>query len=324
MTKALTRQAKELKAPLPVKNGVAPSRVWLAPGSWEHIGQFLLERFPHVAKEDLLMRLERGDIVTSTGQAVRYQTPYQPQQWLWYYRHVDNEVSVPFDMPVLFANERIVVVDKPHFLASTPGGQYLQHTALTRVRQLFSDASITPIHRLDRETAGVLVFCRQAQFRGAYQRLFQEQRVEKTYEAIAATCSAYRFPLHYQSNIQPTKGQFLVQQQPGLPNSDTFIRILAHWHDIRHGAVSWYQLQPTTGRKHQLRVHLEALGVPIINDSYYPAGQKPLAADNFSTPLQLLARRLAFTDPITQDYMQFSSRLQLALLPASIALRYRS
>lgn len=323
MSKGLNQQAKELLAPLPVKEGVAPSRVWLAPGPWRYMGQFIIERFKHVAKDDLLMRLQRGDIVTSTGKAIHYHTPYQAQQWLWYYRHVENEVSVPFEMPILFVNERIVVVDKPHFLASTPGGQYLKHTALTRVRQLFNDASITPIHRLDRETAGVLVFCRQPRYRGTYQRLFQDHLVDKSYEAIAPTCIGHLFPLRYQSNIQAPKGQFLVQQQPGAPNSDTFIRILAHWYDATYGAISWYQLQPLTGRKHQLRVHLQALGAPIINDSYYPTGQAPVAADDFSRPLQLVARHLAFIDPISHCYMQFKSKQQLALLPPAIGMRYR-
>lgn len=302
-------------APLPVKNGIAPSRVWLPAGSWPLIGSFLLERFPHVAEADLRQRLEQGDIVNRTGEAVRFTTPYQANQWLWYYRYVPNEVAVPFEMPILYADEHLIAVDKPHFLASTPGGQYLEHTALVRVRQHFNDATITPLHRLDRETAGVLLFCRQPALRGAYQSLFQQQAIEKEYEAIAATNSQVTFPLVYKSRLVAPKGQFLMQEVAGEPNSETDISVLQSWHDPELGPLSHYVLRPTTGRKHQLRQHMLGLGTPILYDSYYPPGQTPLAADDFSRPLQLLARSIAFLDPISWQYRQFVSQQQLVLLP---------
>lgn len=309
------KQTEGLLAPLPVKNGITPSRVWLPLGPWRHMGQFLTERFEHVAEQDLRHRLEQGDIVTSAGHAVHFHTPYQPNQWLWYYRYVPNEVVVPFEMPILYADEALVAVDKPHFLATTPGGQYLAQTALVRLRQHFNDANITPLHRLDRETAGVLLFCRKPSLRGAYQRLFEEQAITKEYEAIAPANTVVAFPLLYQSRLEAPKGQFLVQAVAGDPNSQTHIEVSRSWQDARLGALSHYILRPITGRKHQLRSHMLGLGTPILNDSYYPPGQPYLAPDDFSRPLQLLARAIAFTDPLTQQPRRFVSQQQLALLP---------
>ena len=314
----LTKQTlRGPKAPLAVKDGIAPSRVWLPEGPWSTVGQFLVERFGHVDPTDLRLRLARGDIVDASGQRMQFTTTYQAKQWLWYYRHVENEVPVPFDMKILYADEGLIAVDKPHFLASTPGGQYLQHTALTRVRQHFNDeaAEISPLHRLDRETAGVLLFCRLPALRGAYQSLFQQQQIDKVYEAIAPANTDLSFPLTYESRLIQPKDQLFVQEVAGEPNSLTHISILNSWHDKRLGALSCYRLQPTTGRKHQLRVHLNALGTPIVNDSYYPARPPLVTPDDYNKPLQLLARFIGFKDPITQEYRQFESQQDLALLP---------
>lgn len=309
------KQTEGLLAPLPVKNGITPSRVWLPLGPWRHMGQFLTERFEHVAEQDLRHRLEQGDIVTSAGHAVHFHTPYQPNQWLWYYRYVPNEVVVPFEMPVLYADDGLIAVDKPHFLATTPGGQYLAQTALVRVRQHFNDANITPLHRLDRETAGILLFCRQPTLRGTYQRLFEQQAIHKEYEAIASANPTVSFPLLYKSRLEAPKGQFLMHEVAGEPNSQTHIAVAHSWHDACLGPLSHYILRPTTGRKHQLRTHMLGLGTPILNDSYYPAGQPYLAPDDFSRPLQLLARSIAFIDPVTQQPRRFVSRQRLALQP---------
>lgn len=309
------------KAPLAVKNGIAPSRVWLPEGPWSTIGQFLIERFEHVAQDDLIRRLDRGDIVNESGQRMQFMTPYRPKQWLWYYRHVENETHVPFEITILHADDVLIAVDKPHFLASTPGGQYLQHTALTRVRQHFNDtgAAISPLHRLDRETAGVLLFCRQPTLRGAYQTLFQRHLIDKVYEAIAPTNTDpdVSFPLIYQSRLIQPRDQLFVQEVAGESNSRTDIAILQSWHETQwgYGALSCYQLRPVTGRKHQLRVHLNALGTPIVHDRYYPERPPCSTPDNYHKPLQLLARSIGFRDPLTQQYRQFHSQRRLALLP---------
>lgn len=313
-TSAVTKGG--LVAPLKAKDGVAPSRVWLPlNGTWTTMGAFLIERFPFVAQEDLLRRLIRGDIVDGMGVPVSFDSPYQSEQWLWYYRQVENEVVVPFDMPILYADDTLIAVDKPHFLATIPGGQYLQQTALTRVRQHFDDASISPLHRLDRETAGILLFCRRLELRGAYQHMFQTQAIDKQYEAIAMTNTQVDFPLVHRSHLHAPKGLFKVREIEAEPNSETAISVLRSWVDPMHGELSLYGLRPVTGRKHQLRVHMQSLGTPILQDRYYPDGQPYSEADDFSQPLQLLARSIGFVDPVTQTYKHFESQQRLACLP---------
>ena len=304
--------ATSRKAPLAAREGIAPSKVWLPKGPWLTVGAFLIERFPHVAEADLCWRLERGDIVNDQGQVMAFDTPYAAQslQWLWYYREVPNEVPVPFDMPILYADEVLIAVDKPHFLATTPGGQYLKHTALSRLRQHFNDMNISPLHRLDRETAGVLLFCRQPELRGAYQTLFQQQAVEREYEAVAPLSQALAFPLQHRSHLaQPKHALFVEEIDDAEPNSHTHIELLRPT-AAGHGV---YKLTPYTGRKHQLRVHMSSLGIPILNDSYYPQRPATPQPDDYSKPLQLLARRLAFTDPITGSYRSFISSSSLIM-----------
>ena len=304
-----------MQSPLAARQGIAPSRVWLPAGPWLIMGEFLVQRFNHVAEADLRLRLERGDIVQSNGQAVRFHTPYKANQWLWYYRQVDHEVVVPFELSILYEDEQLVAVDKPHFMATTPGGQHLLYTALVQLRKRLNNMAITPLHRLDRDTAGVLLFCKQPALRGAYQQLFYKQEVEKDYEAIAPALDAARFPLHYKSRLEAPEGQLLMQEVDGEPNSDTYISVLAQWQHTTLGKLAWYRLQPLTGRKHQLRMHLLALGAPIVNDRYYPQGQPLADPSDFTAPLQLLARSIAFIDPVTHEYKQFSSQRRLAYLP---------
>lgn len=304
--------ATSRQAPLAAREGIAPSKVWLPQGPWSTVGAFLIERFPHVAEADLRWRLERGDIVNEQGQTMAFDTPYTPQsqQWLWYYREVPNEVPVPFDMPILYADEALIAVDKPHFLATTPGGQYLKHTALTRLRQYFSEMDISPLHRLDRETAGVLLFCRQPELRGAYQTLFQQQAVEREYEAVAPLSPTLSFPLEHRSHLtQPKQALFVEEIDDVEPNSHTHIELLR----ITATGYGHYKLTPYTGRKHQLRVHMSALGMPILNDSYYPQRPATPQPDDYNKPLQLLARCLAFTDPITGSYRSFISSSSLIM-----------
>lgn len=311
------------------RNGVAPSRVWLPQGQWRYVGEFLLQRFPHLDSAQMLRRIQQGDIVDAQGQPVHYYTPYRPQQWLWYYRVAENEVPVPFPLPILYADDYLIAVDKPHFLPSIPSGQYLEHTAVARVRKHFNNYEITPLHRLDRETAGVMLFCVQPCYRGAYQALFQSQDIQKEYEAIAPIPADRSFPVQVQRRIQGVPGQFLMQCVEGPPNSDTYIELLSQWHDGT-SQVGHFRLQPLTGRKHQLRVHMRSLGAPIVNDRWYALNEANAASveadsaaqndstqtTDFKDPLQLLARSIAFIDPISRDYREFRSERTLQWLPA--------
>ena len=171
-------------SPLPVRDGVSASRLYARPGRGKHSGDSWCTGF-RISHDVLRGRLQRGDIVDGDGYPQTPEMPYRAHQWLWYYRHVHDEVPVPFELPVLYADDCLVVVDKPHFMATTPGGRYLRETALVRLRRKLGITDLTPIHRLDRDTAGIVMFCIDPRHRGAYQRLFQEREVEKEYEAVA-------------------------------------------------------------------------------------------------------------------------------------------
>ncbi|KAA0890748.1 pseudouridine synthase [Pusillimonas sp. ANT_WB101] len=292
--------------PLPVREGVAPSRVFLPKGPWLLLRDFLVQRFPYMPAQVLLDRLARGEIVDGDGTAQHFDSPYMPLHWLWYYREVLAEVSIPFDLPVLYRDDCLVVVDKPHFLASIPGGRHLKETALTRLRQSLDLPLLSPLHRLDRDTAGVLMFCIDPQHRGAYQSLFQQRAVQKEYEAIAPIRPDLSLPMVYRSRLQAKVDEFVVEEIEGEPNSETLIDLAEH-----RSALGLYRLYPHTGRKHQLRVHMSALGIPICNDGFYPVLREYAQADDFSRPLQLLSRAIEFKDPYTGSMRRFESQRSL-------------
>lgn len=290
--------------PLPTRDGVAPSRVFLPRGPWRTVLAFLVQRFPYVGADVLRRRLEAGEIVDDAGVAQAADDAYRPLHWLWYYREVPDEAPVPFEIRILHRDARLVVIDKPHFLASIPGGHYLKETALVRLRRELGLPGLSPLHRLDRETAGVMLFCMDPADRGAYQTLFQARRVTKIYEAVAPVGAGLAFPLVHRSRLEANPGRFTVGEVDGEPNSETRIELLARG----RGSHGLYRLQPLTGRKHQLRVHMSALGIPILNDMLYPdaPGRRP-AADDYARPLQLLAREIRFQDPFTGEARCFRS-----------------
>ena len=265
----------------------------------------------------LLERLQAGEIMDDQGRPQCAGSPYRGGRWLWYYREVPDEIPVPFELDILHRDARLVVVDKPHFMATTPGGRYLRHTALVRLRNELDLPHLSPIHRLDRETAGVLVFCADPAYRGRYQTLFQAREVGKEYEAVAAPPDFSVFPLVYRSRLEEMSGRFLMHEVPGEANSETRLELLSELGD----GLAHLRLQPLTGRKHQLRAHLCALGMPILNDSFYPVtpyDDKATARsdDDFGHPLQLLARAIEFRDPVDGRLHRYESRrtLQCAAL----------
>lgn len=293
-------------APLPVRNGVAPSRVYTPPGAWLRLVDFLLERFPYVPADVLRARLANGQIVDEDGIAQTSISPYRARRWLWYYREVPHEAPVPFELQILHRDAHLLVVDKPHFLASIPSGRYLQETALIRLRDALGLAQLSPIHRLDRDTAGVMLFCMQIESRGAYQVLFQSRQVQKEYEAIAPIRAELSLPCTHRSRIEQGDSPFIMRETAGPPNSQTYIELLQ-----QRGELACYRLQPLTGCKHQLRVHMSALGIPICNDRFYPRLLPYQGADDFNRPLQLLARAIEFIDPISGQRRRFESRRRL-------------
>lgn len=297
-------------SPLPVRAGVSASRLYLPKESWPSLLAFLIQRFPHMSASIIQERLARGDMVTQAGEVLQVDSPYLPDSWLWYYREVEQEVRVPDEIAVLYQDENLVVIDKPHFLASIPGGRYLQETALVRLRCLLGNEEISPIHRLDRDTAGLLLFCADKRYRGAYQSLFQSRDVQKTYECVAAYRADLTFPLRRESFIEKSPSYFTMQENfTQAPNSQTDISMLKHNQEWAH-----YLLAPHTGKKHQLRVHMNGLGLPIAGDEFYPELLPARSPDDFSRPLQLLAREICFKDPITGQERIFRSQRELALV----------
>jgi len=291
---------------LPTRDGVSPSCVGLPAGSWPTITDFLLERFPAVTREVWLQRMRDGLVVDEFGVAVTPGRPYRGHMRLYYYRAVDDEPRIPFEEILLYQDEHLVVADKPHFLPVTPSGPYLQETLLVRLKNRLGIDSLIPIHRIDRETAGLVLFSVNPAERNAYQALFRHRTVSKHYEAIAPWRDDLSFPITRQSRIVEDEPFFRQLEVPGKPNSETCIEVL----EIR-GDKARYALSPVTGKKHQLRVHMNALGIPILNDRMYPPVEAT-PGDDYDHPLQLLAKSIAFADPVTGQARQFQSRLSLS------------
>jgi tRNA pseudouridine32 synthase/23S rRNA pseudouridine746 synthase len=292
-------------SPLPVVDGIAPSYLWLPAGQWPNLISFLVQKFPHLDEAILRMRLERGDIVDAHGTPLRADSPYRAGSCIHYYRIVADEPTIPFEEEVLYRDERLLVVDKPHFLATIPGGRHLRETLVVRLRAKLDLPELTPIHRLDRDTAGVVLFCLHPPSRGAYQRLFEQRDVRKVYEALAPFREDLLLPRVHRSRLAEAKDFFLMREEEGEPNSETRIELIE-----RRDEDALYRLQPHTGKKHQLRAHMAALGIPIRNDRWYPELQED-ETDDYSRPLKLLARAIEFTDPISQELRRFESRRSL-------------
>lgn len=266
---------------------------------------FLVERFPAIARTVWLQRMADGEVVDEFGLAVTPDRPYRGHLRVYYYRALPDEPRVPFEAKVLFQDAHLVVADKPHFLPVTPSGHYLQETLLVRLKNLLGMDALSPIHRIDRETAGLVLFCVQPTERNAYQALFRDKAVNKHYEAIAPWRAEVNLPLVRCSRIVEDEPFFRQREVPGPANSETRVDVI----EVR-GARALYALSPVTGKKHQLRVHMNALGLPIAGDRMYP----PVANtpdDDFSQPLQLLAKAIAFTDPVTGQARRFESDLSL-------------
>jgi tRNA pseudouridine32 synthase/23S rRNA pseudouridine746 synthase len=300
-------------APLPSRDGVGPACVTLPIGPWKTTLDFLTERFPHVSRPEFEARLARGDMVYEDGTPAAAAQSYTPRRKLYYYRAIAEERRIPFEARILYQDEYLVAVDKPHFLPVTPGGHYLQETLLVRLVRLLGIETLAPMHRLDRETAGVVLFTVKPALRGRYQDLFKDRAVEKEYEAIAPHQPMLELPLTRVNRLVRGEPFFRMREarndEPGESNAQTTIERL----EVLDENWARYRLTPLTGKKHQLRVHMAGLGIPIRNDMIYPKLCAYVAADEstYDTPLQLLARRIAFTDPVTGKRRQFSSKRSL-------------
>ncbi|MGE0098568.1 MAG: pseudouridine synthase [Hydrogenophaga sp.] len=306
---------------IPTRGGVSPSCIALPthqPVPWSTLLDFLSDRLPAVQRASWHQRMASGDVLRETGEPLRPDAPFVPGTRVYYYRALENEPVVPFMESVVFRDDLLLVVDKPHFLPVTPGGRYVQQSLLVRLKNRLGIDTLSPIHRIDRETAGLVVFSLWPQHRDAYQALFRERAVCKVYEAIAPHDPASVWPVVRRSRIVEEEGAFFrMGEADGEPNSETHIDVLE-----RRGDWARYRLEPLTGKRHQLRVHMNALGLPIAGDQFYPRVLRgPDAAEDYSDPLQLLARELGFNDPITGEQRRFRSALTLHWPPFRPALR---
>jgi tRNA pseudouridine32 synthase/23S rRNA pseudouridine746 synthase len=294
-------RSRPSRPPLPPRDGLDPARVRLpADGPWSTLRDHLVDRLP-VAPERVDAMLAEGRIVDRTG-PLGPAAAFVPGATVWFHRDLPDEVPVPFGIDVLHRDDDIVVIDKPHFLATIPRGRHVAQTALVRLRHDLDLPTLSPAHRLDRVTAGVVLFVVRPERRGAYQTLFRDQRVAKTYEAIAPHDPSVDLPRTVRSRIVKERGELVAREVPGPVNAETEVSLV----EARDG-LARYLLVPRTGRTHQLRVHMAGLGLPILGDPFYPE-VRDVPLDDFRAPLQLLARSLSFPDPVDGTVRRFVSR----------------
>lgn len=283
------------------------SRVQVLPGTWPSLLAFLCAQFPAVGEAIWRSRFARGLILDALGNPLTPDSACGGGERIYYYRELEAETEIPFVETILYQDEHILVADKPHFLPVIPSGKFVQQTLLVRLKKSTGIASLSPAHRIDKDTAGLVLFSVNPATRDAYQSLFRTRAVTKNYLAMAPVLHRSEWPFNYRSRLVEDEQFFRTREGAGEANSETWITLLE-----KSGTSARYQLQPVTGRKHQLRVHLASLGIPIINDPLYPT-VRDTQDNDFSRPLQLLAKSLSFTDPLSGEKRHFESRQELVL-----------
>ena len=294
---------------IPTRNGVGPSCVSLPAGPWSTVLDFLVDRMPDISREEWAERLAHQLVLNEAAEPVAATQPYTPHTKLYYYRHIANEPVLPEKASIVFEDDYLLVADKPHFMPVTPAGRYVQQSLLVQLKHLTGNDDLVPLHRIDRETAGLVMFGKRLSDRDAYHALFRDKEMHKVYHAVAAFRPELALPRVHSSRLVPGEPFFRTQEVPGEANSETRIRLLRV-----DGSRALYQLEPVSGKRHQLRVHMMALGLPLEGDLFYPTVLRgPDEDEDFSQPLQLLAHSVAFTDPVTGQAREFHSALQLRL-----------
>ena len=272
--------------------------------------EYLVIKFPYIDAQIWRQRIADGKVHCHDGSLITTQSPFQPQQRIYYYREVESEPSIPFKETIFFQDQHILVAYKPHFLAVTPGGIYVNECLQSRLRRNTGIETLQALHRLDRVTAGLVMFSVNPDTRHRYHGLFETRQIHKTYQATAKISEGENLigqEWEIRNRIVQSELRFRMRVIEGEANSHSVIRCLQ-----QSTQKALFELNPITGKTHQLRVHMQALGWPILNDKYYPQLQT-LSADNYSAPLQLLAKELRFIDPVTQQPRCFSYEGNLSL-----------
>jgi tRNA pseudouridine32 synthase/23S rRNA pseudouridine746 synthase len=324
-----------MQSPLPVRDGVNATRLRLPDeGPWDTAMDYMMHRWGHIDPQGIEDRFDAGEIVGEAGIPLHRGTPLQVHTFLWYYRSLPPETRIPVELNILHQDEHLLVVDKPHFLPTTPGGTYIQESALVRLRNQLELPDLVPMHRLDRMTAGILLLSTNPETRGRYQVLFEKRQVQKEYECVAAASPApghpaVDFPVVVRNRMTKSRSYLLAEVIEGEPNAETRIERLRTFEAGRPAAGrspagdtapaggaatprrALYRLEPHSGKTHQLRVHMASLGLGIVNDAFYP-DLLDKAPDDYSKPLQLLARGIRFVDPVTGRPVEYRSGLELS------------
>jgi tRNA pseudouridine32 synthase/23S rRNA pseudouridine746 synthase len=271
------------------------------------IVEFLCRTFPAISRNQWVERILEGKVLDDQGKPITTETKYSPSQRIFYFREVENEPVIPFAEQVLFQDDELLVACKPHFLPVTPGGRYVEECLLNRLRRRTDIAGLAPLHRLDRETAGIVIFSVNPITRGRYHELFMHGKVEKTYRALAEVNEPPREnQWTVENRIVRGEPRFRMKTVPGIVNARSHIQLL----EVK-GNRGLFRLQPVTGKTHQLRLHMSGLGFRIINDRVYPDLQ-PERDDDFDRPLQLLAKMIRFHDPVSGQDREFRSGRELS------------
>ena len=321
-----------MQSPLPVRDGVNATRLRLPDeGPWDTAMDYMMHRWGHIDPQGIEDRFDAGEIVGEAGIPLDRSTPLRNHTFIWYYRTLPPETRIPVELAILHQDEHLLVVDKPHFLPTTPGGTYIQESALVRLRNQLNLPDLIPMHRLDRMTAGILLLSTNPETRGKYQVLFEKRQVQKEYECVSAAepapgHPAVDFPVVVRNRMTKSRSYLLAEVIDGEPNAETRIERLRTFDgpapatpgsDIPSNASdgaparrALYRLEPHSGKTHQLRVHMASLGLGIVNDAFYPE-LLDKAPDDYSKPLQLLARGIQFVDPITGKPVEYRSGLEL-------------
>ncbi|MFF2030580.1 pseudouridine synthase [Arthrobacter sp. NPDC058192] len=320
-----------MQSPLPVRDGVNATRLRLPEeGPWDTALDYMMHRWGHIDPQGIEDRFDAGEIVGEAGVALDRSTPLQEHTFIWYYRTLPPETRMPVELNILHQDDHLLVVDKPHFLPTTPGGTYIQESALVRLRNQLGLPDLIPMHRLDRMTAGVLLLSTNPATRGKYQVLFEKRQVQKEYECVAAAAPApghpaVGFPVVVRNRMTKSRSYLLAEVIDGEPNTETRIELLRTFDAgtpagggpapgtaaALAGRLGLYRLEPQSGKTHQLRVHMASLGLGIVNDAFYPV-LLDKAPDDYAKPLQLLARGIRFVDPISGTPVEYRSRLNLS------------
>ncbi|MEL4504929.1 pseudouridine synthase [Luteococcus sp. H138] len=268
---------------------------------------FLVWKIPRLTPERIDEMFTEQRFVDEQGTPLPIDAPYRHHAFIFFHRDLPDEAEPPGELLVLHRDERIVVLDKPHFTSTIPRGQHIIHSAVVRARRELDLPDLSPAHRLDRATAGILLCTTQREHRRAYQTMFERRVPQKTYEAIGRYRPELAFPLDLESHLVKVRGVLQAEEVPDrTPNAHTRIELLEHREHPVHGPIGRYLVKPTTGKTHQIRLHMSSAGIPIVNDPFYPEVLER-SLDDFTLPLQLLAKDLRFTDPVDGTERVFTS-----------------